>query len=152
MSFKGLRDKGQAVFLFLCIAAIGLFLVHIGPLSRTLAGREKRVAGLRADLAWMRQQAARVGGHVAGAKVQPSGSLLTVVDKSLAAAGIGEAVKKVAADGESSVRVWFGEVAFPSLLDWLVRAGEEGLEADECRINERGNGMVRAEIRLSGAR
>ncbi len=141
--------KNILVPLVVLLLFAALYLVHVGPVRRAIGRRAETARRLEVDLAWMKNAVASRGREKT---VMASGSLLTLVDRSVGEAGIRTAVTRVAADGDKSVRVWFGEVRFAALAAWLARVGKIGLVVRACRVNEQDGGMVKAEVRLLGQR
>jgi len=80
------------------------------------------VAELRADLAWM-QQAAREIKRLDGAgearPVDDGRSLLTLVDQTARAAGLGNALKRIAPQGVDQLSAQLDAVDFNRLIAWL---------------------------------
>jgi len=83
----------------------------------------QNVAEQRAELAAMRQMAAeikRLGGAGVPAPSPVDGrSLLTLVDQTARAAGLGPALKRVTPQGENRLGVQFDAVEFDQLAPWL---------------------------------
>lgn len=80
------------------------------------------VAEQRADLAWMRQAAAEIKRleGVSGARPASDGrSLLTLVDQTARAAGLGNALKRVAPQGDDKLSAQLDLVEFDPFIAWL---------------------------------
>lgn len=110
----------------------------------------------RADLAAMRQMAEEVR-RLAGSSGQPppdGRSLLTLVDQTARAAGLGAALKRVTPQGEDRLGVQFDAVAFDQLLPWLGALEREhrlvlvNLSVDRTPIT----GLVNARLVVQGDR
>lgn len=84
---------------------------------------QQRVAEQRADLAWMRQAAQevqRLSNNAGAAQPQADGrSLLTRVDQTARAAGLGPALKQITPQGDDKLNARLDAVEFDQLLPWL---------------------------------
>lgn len=80
------------------------------------------VAEQRAELAAMRQMAQEIkqlGGSGSKPATTEGRSLLTLVDQTARAAGLGAALKRVTPQGEDRLGVQFDAVEFDKLVTWL---------------------------------
>lgn len=83
------------------------------------------VAEQRADLAWMRQAAVEVkrlnAAGASGGRAAASGgqSLLTVVDQTARAAGLGAALKRINPQGGDKLNAQMEQVEFDAFINWL---------------------------------
>jgi general secretion pathway protein M len=116
------RERGlvaAGALLTLALLAYVLFWEPFQANSRRLQGS---VAELRADLAWM-QQAAREIRRLDGAgearPAEDGRSLLTLVDQTARAAGLGNALKRVAPQGADQLSAQLDAVEFDRLIAWL---------------------------------
>ena len=114
------------------------------------------VAEQRAELAVMRQMAQEIqqlGGTAAKPAAVDGRSLLTLVDQTARAAGLGAALKRVTPQGEDRLGAQFDAVEFDKLIPWL-----RALERDHriaivnLSVDRAGSGRVNARIILQGAR
>lgn len=101
-----------------------LYVLVWEPLQGGLTRLRSDVTQARTDLAWMRQAALDVrrlsAAAAAPVRAQPRNeSLLTRIDQSARAAGLGEAVKRVEPQGEGGLRVQLEQVGFDQMLVWL---------------------------------
>ncbi len=139
----------------LLVALILANLLIWEPLRLRHRQLQHSVAEQRADLAWMRQAAQEIQ-RLSGA-AQPKReerSLLTLVDQTARAAGLGNALKQIAPQGDAQLSARLDRVAFDQLLPWLG-----GLERDSgvMLINlsvERTEtaGLVNARLIVQGSR
>lgn len=114
------------------------------------------VAEQRAELAVMRQMAQEIqqlGGTAAKPAAVDGRSLLTLVDQTARAAGLGAALKRVTPQGEDRLGAQFDAVEFDKLIPWL-----RALERDHriaivnLSVDRAEPGRVNARIILQGAR
>ncbi|HAO33650.1 MAG TPA: type II secretion system protein M [Candidatus Competibacter sp.] len=113
----------------------------------------QNVAEQRADLAWMRQAAAEVKRlNAAAARPADNRSLLTLVDQTARAAGLGAALKRVAPQGDDKLSAQLDAVEFDKLVPWLGvlehdhRVSLVSFSADRTETP----GLVNARIVLGG--
>lgn len=66
-----------------------------------------------------RQQVAQLGGNSAGASRASGRSLLSDVDSSSKRSGLGDKIKRIQPEGQTSVRLWIEGVSFEQLLTWM---------------------------------
>ena len=125
-------------------AAAILYTVAAGPLARRVREGEARVARLERDAAWMREAARKLK----NAPARERGSIMAFADKTLRRAGIAAAAERIAAEGQNGVRVWFGEVEFGRLAEWLAAVSRAGVRVAGCRLDRTGPGKVKGEVRL----
>jgi len=114
---RGLVAGGAALTL-----ALLFYLLFWEPFQADSRRLQRSVAELRADLAWM-QQAAREIGRLGGAgepdPADESRSLLTVVDQTARASGLGDALRQVAPQGADQLSAQLEAVEFNQLIAWL---------------------------------
>jgi len=80
------------------------------------------VAEQRAELMWMRQAAAEIKRLEHANSTRPAGdgrSLLTLVDQTARAAGLGSALKRVAPQGDDKLSAQLDAVEFDPFIAWL---------------------------------
>lgn len=124
------------------------------PLSRARADLRVRVAAQEADLAAMREQAARaqtLRGQGARAKVERQGkSLLALADATARGALLANALKRVEPTGPKSVRVSLEAADFDAIADWLDGLGRDfGVIATDFSADRaEGSGRVNARVTL----
>ncbi|MDC8015641.1 type II secretion system protein M [Tahibacter soli] len=124
------------------------------PLSRARADLRVRVAAQEADLATMREQAARaqtLRGQGARAKVERQGkSLLALADATARGALLANALKRVEPTGPKSVRVSLEAADFDAIADWLDGLGRDfGVIATDFSADRaEGSGRVNARVTL----
>ena len=105
------------------LAGLLLWLLAIQPLFDRLAMLEQTVAAQKETLRWMQEAAIEIQQlRAQGNRTGDLGgrSLLSVVDQSARAAGLGQGIRRVEPDGESRVRVRMEGVAFDTLMRWLA--------------------------------
>jgi general secretion pathway protein M len=114
---RGLVLGGTALTLVLL-----LYLLVWEPFRTSGRRLRQSVAEQRADLAWMRQAAQEIKRLNGVGAAQPTGddrSLLTLVDQTARAAGLGGAMKRIAPQGDDKLSVQLDAVEFDQLVPWL---------------------------------
>ncbi len=110
--------------------ALMLYVLVWEPWQDTLQRLRTEAAAQRTDLAWMRAAAREIqrlsATREVNAPAHPNGgSLLTVVDRTARAAGLGSALKRVEPQGTDRVRASLEGAAFDTLVRWLGRLERE---------------------------
>lgn len=129
-----------------------IYLLLVEPFVLGLRDLDKRVAVQQEELAWMRAAAAevqrlRAGG--AGHQRADSGqSLLSLIDSSAKAQGLGKALKQLSPMGEK-VRVRLELAPFDTLLRWFGSLESSGVGVDTLTVERlEAEGMVNATVVL----
>ena len=102
--------------------ALLLYALVWAPFQANGRRLRQSVAEQRADLAWMRQAAQevkRLSAAGAGPAAGDDRSLLTLVDQTARAAGLGPALKRVAPQGDDKLSAQLEGVEFDKLVPWL---------------------------------
>lgn len=137
---------------FLLLAFLYFSLV-IEPLQSGIAQRQQRLAneielsGWLASVAPEVQQLRRSSGS---GNVSKGGSLLSVVDQTSKAAGLGKSITRLQPEGDAEVRAWLDAAPFNETLRWLrTLESTYGVEIAELSFNRDSQpGMVKARITL----
>ena len=153
--FEGLEPRERllvsagAVFLVLFFVYVLLW----APFAERHARLRETVERQQADLAWMRGAAAQVqalrrsvpgGGRGLGGR-----SLLSVVDQSARAGGLGSGIKRIEPDGSRGVKIWLENVSFDQMILWLGKLSRQyQVEVASVSIEPRGPGRVNARLSL----
>ncbi|MBK8182223.1 MAG: type II secretion system protein M [Candidatus Competibacteraceae bacterium] len=114
---RGLVGGGVALML-----ALLLYVLVWEPFRASSRQLRQSVATERADLAWMRQAAQEVKRLSRASVARPAGddrSLLTLVDQTARAAGLGTAMKRVAPQGDDKLSVQLDSADFEKIMPWL---------------------------------
>lgn len=119
-----LRERGVVAGGALLTLALLVYVLFWEPFQTERHRLQRSVAELRADLAWMRQAAQEVrrldGARAGVADPAADGrSLLTLVDQTARAAGLGGALRRVAPQGVDQLSVQLDAVEFERLIAWL---------------------------------
>ena len=135
--------------------ALLLYALAWQPFQTSHRRLRQSVAEQRAELAAMRQMAEeikRLGGASATPTLPVDGrSLLTLVDQTARAAGLGAALKRVTPQGENRLGVQFDAVEFDQLVPWLGQ-----LERDyrilivNLSVDRTATGRVNARLTVQG--
>ncbi len=105
----------------LVIVLLWAFVWH--PISQGRAELAQRVGDQERLLSWMRDAGAgarRVRAETMMSTNGTSASLLTLVDESLRAHELGDAVRRVEPEGDTVVRLWLDDARFDDLMTWLT--------------------------------
>lgn len=114
---RGLVAGGTALTLVLL-----LYVLVWEPFQTSGRRLRQNVAERRADLAWMRQATQEIKRLNGAGIAQPTSddrSLLTLVDQTARAAGLGTAMKRVAPQGDDKLSAQLDSVEFDKLIPWL---------------------------------
>ncbi len=126
----GARERGLIVVGTVLVMMLLSYVLAWEPLRNSDRRLRQNVVERRADLAWMRQAAEeikRLGGAGAARPVADNRSLLTLVDQTARAAGLGAALKRVAPQGDDKLSAQLDGAEFDKLIPWL-----SGLERDQA--------------------
>lgn len=126
----GARERGLIVVGTVLVMMLLSYVLAWEPLRNSDRRLRQSVAERRADLAWMRQAAEeikRLGGVGAARPVADNRSLLTLVDQTARAAGLGAALKRVAPQGDDKLSAQLDGAEFDKLIPWL-----SALERDQA--------------------
>lgn len=127
----------------------------------SLQGRVERLQGQVRDHQsldqWMRAAAQQVtelrGMQSRGNRNTGNRSLLAIVDQTAKQSGLSNAIKRIEPEREDNVRVWFEEVAFDDMINWLSRVQQNyGVQVDVISVDRQDRvGMVNARMVLAGS-
>lgn len=126
----GARERGLIVVGTVLVMMLLSYVLAWEPLRNSDRRLRQSVAERRADLAWMRQAAEeikRLGGAGAARPVADNRSLLTLVDQTARATGLGAALKRVAPQGDDKLSAQLDGAEFDKLIPWL-----SALERDQA--------------------
>jgi general secretion pathway protein M len=117
-----LRERGLVAGGVLLTLVLLFHLLFWEPFQTHYRRLQRSVAELRADLAWMQQAAQEIGRLGGAGEARPTDdgrSLLTLVDQTARAAGLGGALKQVAPQGVDQLSAQLDAVDFNQLIAWL---------------------------------
>ncbi|MFO1432221.1 MAG: type II secretion system protein M [Candidatus Competibacteraceae bacterium] len=142
---------GTVTLLFL------LYTLAWHPFQTNLRNLRQTVAAQHQDLAWMQQAAREVkrlsSPSAAGTARQTNPqSLLTLVDQTARAAGLGPLMKRIEPQGEDKLRVQFEQVSFDQLVRWLGSLEQDyGVTSASVTLDRQAEaGRVDARLVLQG--
>lgn len=154
--FMGLERRERfmlesgGIFLFLFVLYTGIINPYIHH-KQTLNAQIQQQSEL---LAWMRPEAMRIE-SLRGAQTGnlPGGSLLSVVNNSVAAAGLANALQQAQQAEDGTVRAQFSGADFDSLVRWLDTLHKNyGITVADMSVTRgSGPGLVNVNIKLQGA-
>lgn len=145
---------GTAVALVLILYALAW-----APFQAKLNGVRTAVAEQRTQVAWMRHAALEVkrlnavpSGNAPRGRDTGGRSLLTLVDQTARAAGLGSAVKRVEPQGSNRLSVRLEQVEFDPMVRWLDLLGRDYAIHTVNAVLDRGSngGRVNARLVLEG--
>lgn len=116
------REHALAVGGAAIALALLLYVLVWEPFRASDRRLRQSVATQRADLAWMRQAAQdvkRLSAAGAGPAAGDDRSLLTLVDQTARAAGLGPGLKRIAPQGDDKLSAQLESVEFDMLVPWL---------------------------------
>jgi len=122
--YAGLNPREQLIVRAGAVA--GALLVVLGLVLRLHAvvqNAEKRLAGKRADAAYIRSVLPEL--HAAPLPAGGGQSLVTVVDRTTRDVGLALNLKGTEPSGANGVRVRFEAASFEQLVTWLLRVQQE---------------------------
>lgn len=134
-----------------------VFVLYAALVSPYISHRHALNADVQAQqalLAWMRPVASQIealrGSQPAAL---PGGSLLSVVNASIASSGLSGALQQAQQSDDGSVRVQFKSVDFDGLASWLAGLQHTyGIVASDVTVTRAsGPGQVDASVKLQGS-
>ena len=151
---RALVIGGAAVLLVLI-----LYLLIWEPVANSVEEKRSSVAQQEELLQWMRKAAQEINQLQAGGggrTIAGAGqSLLSLIDSTAKAAGLGGALKRVQPDGqnENGARVWLEQVGFDDMVKWLDQLQKSyGVQVTGSVIDrQEAVGLVNARLELMGA-
>ncbi len=142
----------------LILAAGGVIFVAMmyyslvyAPLQTSIARLEQQLANEHELASWLVsiapevQRLKRTNGKMAG---NTSGSLLSTVDQTSKAAGLGKSVTRLQPEGDTEVRAWLDAAPFNETLRWLrTLESSYGVDITELSFNRDSEaGLIKARI------
>lgn len=131
-----------------------VFVLYAAVASPYVHHRQSLNAELQSQrslIAWMRPAAARLESLRGSQRTAlPGGSLLSAINSSAAAAGLGSALQHAQTASDGAVRVQFTGANFDSLVRWLVTLQQTyGVLASDATVTRAsGPGLVDASLAL----
>lgn len=146
----------------LIIGGLGLTLILLGyvlawePFQTSYHQLQQRTAEQRTELIWMRQAARevkRLSGITGAPPVGDSRSLFTLVDQTVRAAALTNAMKRVTPQGEDKLSAQLDGVEFDKLISWLGTLDDHRISIVNLNVDRASTtGLVNARIILQGVR
>ncbi len=122
------------------------------PVLNQVHSLQEAVAEERTEMTWMTQAAAEVRAlrGVVVTEKHSGESLLSLIDRSARAAGMGSNLNRVEPEGNDKVRLWLNDVAFDVLIPWLAELHKSQGVTPESMVAERQSipGQVNARLVL----
>jgi len=149
------RERQAVTGGVILLIATLLYLLAWEPLAERERQLTTRVEQQRIQLAWMTSAAAEAGALTP--RGTPSGnndgtSLLSLIDRSAADAGLGAAVKRLAPEGDRGVRIWLGNASYQATIRWLESLGRTGIHPLNVQMeHHETDGRIEARLLLGRA-
>ena len=155
--FDSLAPRERVMVSAAAIVAV-LAVIYAGvwePLNKGVARLSHQVEQQSQLVGWLQEtepkiRALRQATH-RSAPAEANDALLTVIDKTSKAAGMGGMVKRIQPQGNDSVQVWIEGAPFNDMLDWLYRLQNRyGVEVQSVSMQPGDQGgQVHGQLRLS---
>jgi general secretion pathway protein M len=153
--YAGLQEREQRMVLFGSVALAVLVLIGgiLLPLQAAVSGAVRRSETERADLAWMRINAAEIRSAGNQVPADSGEAPVVLVDRIGREAGLTDALRGTQPNG-SGVRVQLEGAAFDTLVTWLATLDQRYGLAIESITLDRGAkpGLVNASITFTQSR
>ncbi len=151
--FYAKEPHEQRIIIILGII-IGLALIYLliwSPISESYAQKTTQVQAQRKLLTWMEdtgQQIAQLRGTAA--QGTGGGPLLSTVDRTIKASGLGPGMKRLEPQGNNKVQIWFENTNFDQLLTSLSKlASDHQIQISSINIERQEQaGLVNARLVL----
>lgn len=154
--FESLAPRERVmVSLAAVVVVLAVFYSAVwGPLNKGVSRLSQQVQQQQQLAAWLNETAPRIRALRSAAHQRSpedlNQALLTVIDKTSKAAGLGDRVKRIQPQGNESVQVWVEHVSFNDMLDWLYRLQNRyGVDIQSLSVEPGGQtGQVHGHMRL----
>ncbi len=154
MSWWNARNPREKILLALggiVLIALMYYSLVMAPLNSSVTKMQQRIENELLLGSWLVgvtpevQSLQRSNGKAAAKK---GGSLLSVVDQTSKAAGLGKAVTRLQPEGEDEVRAWLEAAPFNETLRWLrTLESSYGVEITELSFNRNNEaGLIKARL------
>jgi general secretion pathway protein M len=153
--YAGLETREQRMVAFGGVALALIILVGgiLLPLQSALSGADERNATKRADLVWMRANAAEVRASSSQLPVDSGEPPVVLVDRVGRAAGLTDALRGTQPNG-SGVRVQLEGAPFDTVVTWLANLDQRyGLAIESITVDRTVKpGLINANITFTQSR
>jgi len=151
--YRGREPREQRILLAGGIAVLAIVLLGTWlALHARLAAANERLAGKRADLAWLQAQAPVLAARPAG-PVRPEESLIVIIDRVARESGIGAALGPSQQSGAAGYRVRLDKAPFDGMVSFLNQlSAAYGVVIESANVDLTENsGIVNATLVLHKA-
>ena len=127
------------------------FLIVWEPLSSSSKSLQSDLEGARELVSFMQVTHQQSKQYASAPSAASSGrSLLAQVDSSSKSSGLGDSIKRIQPDGQTSVRLWLENVPFEKLTNWLNQLQtREGIVLSDGNLDRDAvSGTVKARLTL----
>jgi general secretion pathway protein M len=153
--YAGLQTREQRMVAFgaVALALIILFGGILLPLQSAVSGADARNTTKRADLVWMRANAAEVRASASQLPVDSGEPPVVLVDRVGRAAGLTDALRGTQPNG-SGVRVQLEGAPFDTVVTWLANLDQRyGLAIESITVDRTVKpGLINASITFTQSR
>jgi general secretion pathway protein M len=153
--YAGLQPREQRMVAFgsIALALIVLFGGILLPLQAAVSGVNSRNTTKRADLVWMRTNAAEIRASGSQLPVDSGEPAVVVVDKAGRAAGLTDALRGTQPNG-NGVRVQLEGAPFDTVVTWLATLDQRyGLAIESISVDRTVKpGLINASITFTQSR
>lgn len=134
------RDQGLLMLMLVVVLATLLFVGVWEPLRASKQASERQLETAVNEAVWVsltaQEAQALVRAPVRAQVDRGDESLLALVDRTARAHGLGAGLKRAEPAGPRAVRIWFENVPFDQMLDWLQAVNAAyGIHAGELVAN-----------------
>lgn len=149
-----LREQVTLLIGGICLVVTLIYLQVVEPLKISDTALQQRIESQRQELTWMLGTAEEIKrlskSDKVSAKVGTHQPLISLVDQSVRAAGLSQALKRVDPDGDR-VRIQFEGVNFDAFLRWLGKMeGGHRLQIETLVVDlQEESGLVNSRLTLS---
>lgn len=154
MSWWQARNAREKLLLGLggiVVLALMYYSLVVEPLRDGITQKQQQVENELQLAAWLLavapevQKMRRAPGENSA---QNNGSLLSIVDKTSKAAGLGKSVSRLQPEGDAEVRAWLESAPFNETLRWLrTLESSYGVEINELSFNRNNEaGLIKARL------
>lgn len=136
-SYQTLNERDRKLVLVMLLVGLPLlvYLLCLRPLYNFYENNKQAFVDNRDLLQWMHQQKVSITSSENSSSTASAGKdLIQIV--STEAEKQGMSIDRLQPQGADKIRLWSQEVAFPSLVTWLVSVQQQGLTIETVSIDQ----------------
>ncbi len=146
------HEQRIIMVLGIIVALALIYLIIWSPASEAYSQKMKRVEAQRTLLAWMQDTGQKINQlQNTGQRGQTSGApLLSTVDNTIKASGLGQSMKRLEPQGNHKVQIWFESTDFNQLISSLAKLdSDHRIQVNSINIEKQQQpGLVNARLIL----